>query len=442
MECINKSKVKLKLQISFLINLVLSGHSKEAKITSMDLCLSLGLLWSPWRSFMFKKTSLLVNFNQIKISDDYFWNLGALPMTWGALSELTELDLSQNQLLGPVPPQWHALEKLQMLNLDENEQLCGGIPDSLPQPRASIQRNLSGPCPSHIEEAILLIEFKSEIQDPQQHFSLWKAGSHPCQSEQGRWPGLQCRNQRVIGLDLGGFQLQGRLPVSSIVKIQNLENLNFSRNEFEGPLPPVWGQMDNLKILNLSSNALTGNLPLEWGQMESLEVLDLSNNDLEGAMPTEWSGMVRLKSMDVSGLTKLCDGFPNHLDSNRIHLRSENSTFHESCDSDGDSSSDFSAISILLSVFIVITVVVWVSCFCCCCWERKKQRQKLLEMVSSGVLRNRQRSEKDSPVTPMRIQANAPPSFEDRPGTSTQTASNGQSRDLHFNRSVSNKELF
>lgn len=442
MECINKSKVNLKLQISFLINLVLPGHSKGAKITLMVLYLSPGLQWSPWRSSKFKKTSSLVNFNQFKFKNDYLLILGALPMTWGALSELTELDLSQNQLLGPVPSQWSALENLQVLNLDKNEQLCGGIPAILPQPNASIQRNLSRACPTHIEEAILLIEFKSEVQDPQQYLSLWKAGSQPCQSEQGRWPGVQCRNQRVIGLDLGGFQLQGRLPVSSIVKIQNLENLNFSRNEFEGPLPPVWGQMDNLKILNLSSNALTGNLPSEWGQLDSLEVLDLSNNDLEGSMPTEWSGMVRLQSVDVSGLTKVCDGLPNHLDSNRIHLRSENSTFLDSCDSDGDSSWDFSVISILLSVFIVITVVVWVSCFCCCCWERKKQRRKLLEMVSSGVLRSRQRSEKDSSVSPMRIQANAPPSFEDRPGTSTQTASNGQSQDSHFNRSVSNKELF
>ncbi|CAN6724190.1 unnamed protein product [Malus baccata var. baccata] len=68
--------------------------------------------------------------------------------------------------------------------------------------------------------------------------------------------------------------------------------IDFSCNNFSGPIPKEMGALKSLYVLNLSSNAFTGEIPSSFGNMRQLESLDLfleflnlSNNQLVGKIP-------------------------------------------------------------------------------------------------------------------------------------------------------------
>ena len=54
---------------------------------------------------------------------------GALPASWSALTALTYIRLSQDQVSGPLPASWSTLTGLKMLDLSFNK-LTGPLPAS------------------------------------------------------------------------------------------------------------------------------------------------------------------------------------------------------------------------------------------------------------------------------------------------------------------------
>ena len=269
-----------------------------------------------------------------------------------------------------------------------NEDLCGGIPSSLPAQNGPTTEALSTPCPDYFTESILLVDFRAEVEDPSQSLSLWKVDAPPCLGNREAWPGVRCDKGRVVALDLTGFQLSGSLP-DSLIDLSMIEDLRLGENQFKGPLPSSWAELFRLTHLNLSTNVLTGSLPPEWSTLVSLEHLDLSGNNFDGSFPEEWSQMLRLQHLNVSHNVHLCGGLPKDLKQS-VTVISENSTFFDSCGHNGDSSWTIPVVSILLSVFIMISLFIWISCFCCCCYQRKKQRGKLLEMMSTSLSKSRE----------------------------------------------------
>ncbi|RYR26957.1 hypothetical protein Ahy_B02g061285 isoform A [Arachis hypogaea] len=86
-------------------------------------------------------------------------------------------------------------------------------------------------------------------------------------------------------------------------------SLDFSSNQFEGPIPEEIMSFKALHALNLSHNAFSGHIPSTLGNLRNLESLDLSMNSLRGEIPTELASLSFLAIMNLS-YNHLVGGIP------------------------------------------------------------------------------------------------------------------------------------
>ena len=100
-------------------------------------------------------------------------------------------------------------------------------------------------------------------------------------------------------LAFGGNQLTGPIP-TWLGGLTNLEELYLWENELTGTIPAELGSLANLVQLQLSENELTGGIPVELGSLSNLEELDFADNQLTGAIPTELGSLANLKELWLS----------------------------------------------------------------------------------------------------------------------------------------------
>ncbi|XP_058776676.1 receptor-like protein 47 [Vicia villosa] len=77
-------------------------------------------------------------------------------------------------------------------------------------------------------------------------------------------------------------------------------SLDFSSNNFEGPIPEELMNLTALHALNLSQNAFSGKIPSSLSNLKHLESLDFSNNSLSGEIPPELASLSFLEVMNLS----------------------------------------------------------------------------------------------------------------------------------------------
>ncbi|KAG5021975.1 hypothetical protein JHK85_018317 [Glycine max] len=77
-------------------------------------------------------------------------------------------------------------------------------------------------------------------------------------------------------------------------------SLDFSSNNFEGPIPKELMNLTALHALNLSQNSFSGSIPSSIGNLKHLESLDLSINSLGGEIPMELAKLSFLAVMNIS----------------------------------------------------------------------------------------------------------------------------------------------
>ncbi|XP_059428714.1 receptor-like protein 43 [Corylus avellana] len=89
---------------------------------------------------------------------------------------------------------------------------------------------------------------------------------------------------------------------AKLVKILTIFTaLDFSCNNFEGPIPGEIGELKLLLILNLSHNAFTSQIPQSLGKLTYLESLDLSSNKFTGEIPVQLAdGLIFLSVLNFS----------------------------------------------------------------------------------------------------------------------------------------------
>ena len=116
----------------------------------------------------------------------------------------------------------------------------------------------------------------------------WDLSAPPCQRD-----GVQCRGQRVVGLELSDNNLQGQMPASLPIALPLLERLDLSRNKLSGQIPGTLGALKLLTYLSLAHNRLGGSVP-DLSGCHYLSFLDLSHNTLTGALDLSRSMPMRL----------------------------------------------------------------------------------------------------------------------------------------------------
>eukprot|EP00553_Chaetoceros_curvisetus_P013238 CAMPEP_0204641888 /NCGR_PEP_ID=MMETSP0717-20131115/51386_1 /ASSEMBLY_ACC=CAM_ASM_000666 /TAXON_ID=230516 /ORGANISM="Chaetoceros curvisetus" /LENGTH=780 /DNA_ID=CAMNT_0051662613 /DNA_START=78 /DNA_END=2421 /DNA_ORIENTATION=- len=203
-----------------------------------------------------------LNLRVFDISDNMF--TGQIPRNYGNLADLRVLLMANNNFEGNLPPSFQNLENLVNLDLSKNI--------------------LDGPIPEEWGDGLGSIQFLSLSAN-------YLTGEIPIQLR--RWQEikvLKFDNNIFTGeLPFGLDNFEGNLP-PSFQNLENLVNLDLSKNILDGPIPEEWGDgLGSIQFLSLSANYLTGEIPIQLRRWQEIKVLKFDNNIFTGELPF-WIG--------------------------------------------------------------------------------------------------------------------------------------------------------
>ncbi|KAL0009495.1 hypothetical protein SO802_010997 [Lithocarpus litseifolius] len=221
-----------------------------------------------------------VNLKNVRISD-------TIPEEWfSKISQLTDLDLSNNQITGKLLQQL-VYPNVKFIDLSHNY-FKGPIPVWLAKNLVELHlknNSFAGPIPSNIGDLM---------------------------------PSLQI-------LDLSENLLSGKIPLS-IQKMKDLKILCLKSNQLSGKLPYHWNKLQNLKVVDISYNHLHGKIPRSMGFLSFLSILVLSNNHFYGEIPSTLQHC-SLWSIDLSG-NHLSGNLPSWIGTDILILRLRSNLFN------------------------------------------------------------------------------------------------------------------
>eukprot|EP00850_Spirogloea_muscicola_P017134 SM000144S00682 [mRNA] locus=s144:271550:275304:+ [translate_table: standard] len=249
------------------------------------------------------------------------------------LTELEQLQLSDNRLVGTIPP-LNSLLSLKHLDL-ANNMFTGGVPDfsSIASTIMDIDisgNSLTGNLPASLGSLTSLQQFAGgrnrleafSLPDLSGCTSLVYLALQSCMISMlpNRLPssllvlnltGNSLSSFDPTGLpaslnelDLSYNRLSGPLLAGISASLPALQRLDLSNNNLAGPIPASLGNLTSLTFLDLSSNLLSSGVPEELASLP-LIVLDLSHNLLCGSVPQAFAtaaagGTFSYLSLDLS----------------------------------------------------------------------------------------------------------------------------------------------
>ncbi|MFX0090444.1 MAG: leucine-rich repeat domain-containing protein [Candidatus Hodarchaeota archaeon] len=232
--------------------------------------------------------------------------LKALPKEFGILSNLQELDLSNNQI-GFLPESFGKLKNLDSLNL------TGNLFSSLPPSFSNLKKLLTKKYPQVVDsEAIVLFSLELLVSKPIPFVSTINHSTFGFTVKDGHVTALNLRSQGLRSLPEGFGHLTGletlwlsnnklySLP-NSLGTLAVLKRLELGFNQLQA-LPDSFGQLTQLTKLDLESNRLVS-LPDSFGQLQNLQRVELQNNDLV-SLPESFGQLDQLLELKL---------FNNHL---------------------------------------------------------------------------------------------------------------------------------
>jgi Leucine-rich repeat (LRR) protein len=214
---------------------------------------------------------------------------GTLPAELGQLKTLKSLLLEDNNFVGPIPSSWGGMTSLTALNLNKNN-LEGTIPDTLSQlgnlTSIEVRENkMSGVLPGPGVWAAL--KKLDSISLSRNNFS------GPLN------PVFSAPKLRFLQAESNSFE--GPIDFFDAFPAQ-LSYLYAQNNQLSGTIPPEIGNLSQVSTISLDSNRLTGTIPdsIGSGKMFNLINLDLGNNLLQGDVPFSMQRLISLSIFDVS----------------------------------------------------------------------------------------------------------------------------------------------
>ncbi|KAI3506151.1 hypothetical protein L1887_28507 [Cichorium endivia] len=214
------------------------------------------------KSFVRSMSNLSDSFAVLDLGYNDLPNSMIYPWLFKFSSSLTDIDLTENELLGAIPEAFGTIKNLQTLHMSNNR-LEGGIPSSF--------RNLS-----NIRELFLY-------------------GNNLNQDLPSFFDSLSRRSLQV--LDLSANKLTGSLP--DFTTFTALKELRLGGNQLNGSFPGKFKQISNLLILDLEDNRINGLLP-DLSVFTSLRELYLERNLLNGTLAEKLEPLSKLESLGAS----------------------------------------------------------------------------------------------------------------------------------------------
>ncbi|KAH9779287.1 putative LRR receptor-like serine/threonine-protein kinase [Citrus sinensis] len=99
---------------------------------------------------------------------------------------------------------------------------------------------------------------------------------------------------------LKGFNLAGVIP-EEFGNLTFLQEVDLSRNYFNGSLPKSFARLQNLTKLLILGNRLSGSIPLEIGDISTLEEFRIDGSNLTGRIPNFIGNWTKLDRLDLQG---------------------------------------------------------------------------------------------------------------------------------------------
>ncbi|WMV32125.1 hypothetical protein MTR67_025510 [Solanum verrucosum] len=264
------------------------SDSKLSFLTSLTNCRNLRVLWFDGNPLDGVLPSSVGNFSNslhtFRGSDCKV--KGVIPREIGNLTEVTRIDLYNNELTGHIPNTVQGMLSLQELYLQSNK-LEGTITDvmcSLKNLGAlDLSRNrFSGsvpPCLGNVASLRTLYLAVNRLNS--------------------RLPASLGSLRDLIEFNISSNLLSGEIPFE-IGNLKAATLIDLSKNDFSGKIPSTLGGLDKLINLSLAHNRLEGPIPDSFGKMLALEFLDLCYNYLSGEIPKSLEALVYLKNMNFS----------------------------------------------------------------------------------------------------------------------------------------------
>ncbi|KAJ8629195.1 hypothetical protein MRB53_022518 [Persea americana] len=116
----------------------------------------------------------------------------------------------------------------------------------------------------------------------------------------GEIPASIGNHTQLSDLFLSGNNLQGIIP-STLKNCQRLSEIYLDRNDLTGDMPKQIFSITTLRVLNLGANSLVGSLPTEVGNSKSLQLLNVSDNKLSGEIPKSLDNCHSLEYLLIAG---------------------------------------------------------------------------------------------------------------------------------------------
>ncbi|KAI9336298.1 hypothetical protein BDR26DRAFT_864862 [Obelidium mucronatum] len=234
----------------FLVPLGKGSSSTDLTLSSYAMNDFDKLWWNHWPK-NFKQVYSAAYIHQIyKIQWPHMLTETHIPTQISNLVNLTQLDLTDSNLVGPIPADLMKLTRLRFLSLAVNK--------------------LSGEIPQEIGNLVHLTHLYLETNE----FT-------------GSIPSSIGNLKNLLYLYLHSSNLTGEIP-ESIGNLKQLERLTLRHNKLSGTLPlSLFTNCTRLTLLYLYGNQISGVIPKEIGLLTRLQQLKMGYNRLGGYLPRE-----------------------------------------------------------------------------------------------------------------------------------------------------------
>ncbi|XP_071704079.1 receptor-like protein EIX2 [Rutidosis leptorrhynchoides] len=247
------------------------------------------------RSFVSTMTNLSNSFAVLDLDSNSLPSSTIYPWLFNFSGSLTDINLSDNELLVTIPEAFGTIQNLQTLDLNNNG-LEGGIQSSFGNLIVAYSGFVREPTTWFFTRFYQIYSFEGIIP--------WR------KSVEWTIPG-KVRAKIKSFLDLADNFINGFLP--DLSPFASLRELYFERNLLNGTLAEKLGPLSKLQFLGASSNFFHGTITQSHvTNLSHLIYLDLAYNSLALAIDPEWSPTFLLDIISLS-LCKLRGSFPGWL---------------------------------------------------------------------------------------------------------------------------------